>query len=143
MQAGGRKALGVFLALQFLSSVASSPLDCPDVPVISNGSYFILRDNSTGEGPIVRYDCEEGFFLKGDQDLTCVLKDGAFQWETRILRCAKRSWTAQTVGSLKNGYIEHDGCCAPGDVVEFFCDEDFELEGAASATSPRTNGVWE
>uniref|UniRef100_A0A0K8RLD1 Putative complement component 3d/epstein barr virus receptor 2 n=1 Tax=Ixodes ricinus TaxID=34613 RepID=A0A0K8RLD1_IXORI len=141
MQAGGRKALGVFLALQFLSSVASSPLDCPDVPVISNGSYYILRDNSPGEGPIVRYACEEGFFLTGDQDLTCVLKDGAFQWRPDPPMCQEKL-DCPNLGSLKNGYIEHDGCCAPGDAVEFFCDEDSSWR-RASATSPRTNGVWE
>lgn len=45
------------------------------------------------------------------------------------------------LGTLKHGYIEHDGCCAPGDVVEFFCDEDFELEGAANATC-QYNGFW-
>uniref|UniRef100_A0A0K8R4U3 Putative complement component 3d/epstein barr virus receptor 2 n=1 Tax=Ixodes ricinus TaxID=34613 RepID=A0A0K8R4U3_IXORI len=119
MQAGCRKVLGVFLALQFLSSVASSPLDCPDVPVISNGSYFLLRDSSPGEGPIVRYECDEGFFLKGDQDLTCVLKDGSLQWIPGPPMCQEKL-DCPHLGSLKNGYIEHDGCCAPGDVVEFF-----------------------
>ncbi|KAM7303822.1 complement factor B [Ixodes scapularis] len=140
MQAGCCKALGVFLALQFLSSAASSPLDCPDVPVISNGSYFVLRDSSTGEGPIVRYACEEGFFLEGDQDLTCVLKNGSFQWIPDPPMC-QEELDCPNLGTLKHGYIEHDGCCAPGDVVEFFCDEDFELEGAASATC-QYNGFW-
>uniref|UniRef100_A0A147BDR0 C3/C5 convertase n=1 Tax=Ixodes ricinus TaxID=34613 RepID=A0A147BDR0_IXORI len=140
MQAGVCKALGLFLALQFRSLVASFPLDCPDVPVIANGSYFILRDNSTGAGPIVRYACEEGFFLTGDQDLTCVRKDGSFQWRPGPPMC-QEMLDCPNLGSLKNGYIERDGCCAPGDVVEFSCDEDFELEGAASATC-QYNGVW-
>ncbi|NWV04606.1 CR1L protein, partial [Ptilonorhynchus violaceus] len=121
-------------ALPFCDKVCGPP------PPIASGQHSGRHDREFPYGAKVTYRCAEGLSLVGDESLYCVSDDGEnLTWsgpapECRVVRCPKPV--------VERGRVTPQRFTFPyGVLLQFSCDEGFELRGAAQSRC-LADGTW-
>lgn len=109
-------------------------MSCAEPLSIQNGNYYINTGVSDKPviGSTVNYSCDPGYEFTNDSNpiLTChFFSDGVndAQWKGAVPTCIEKE-SCPDPGVSVDGTREGD-CCFIGDVLEFSCNEDFELVG--------------
>ncbi|KAJ7417533.1 hypothetical protein WISP_63915 [Willisornis vidua] len=101
------------------------PIQCPRPKVILNGKYSFT---SFHYGQTVRYFCDRGFQLQGEETLRC-LETG--EWSTEVPSC--KAINCQPPQPIENGFVE-GADYSYGAMVIYSCVPGFQLSGLAMQT---------
>ncbi|XP_075397974.1 coagulation factor XIII B chain [Tenrec ecaudatus] len=111
-------------------------ITCEDPPLIENGAAS-LHAEVYHNGDKVIYRCENGYHMRGSNELTC--KQG--KW-TPLPECVENSKNCKPPPDLINGAVVDEllASYTPGSSVEYRCDEYYLLKG--SKMSHCEQGQW-
>ncbi|KAF4804058.1 Sushi, von Willebrand factor type A, EGF and pentraxin domain-containing protein 1 [Turdus rufiventris] len=101
------------------------PIQCPRPKKILNGKYSFT---SFHYGQTVRYFCDRGFQLQGEETLRC-LETG--EWSTEVPSC--KAINCQPPQPIENGFVE-GADYSYGAMVIYSCVPGFQLSGLAMQT---------
>uniref|UniRef100_A0A8C0BA79 Sushi, von Willebrand factor type A, EGF and pentraxin domain-containing protein 1 n=1 Tax=Buteo japonicus TaxID=224669 RepID=A0A8C0BA79_9AVES len=104
---------------------ACKPIQCPRPKKILNGKYSFTNFHY---GQTVRYSCDRGFQLQGEETLRC-LETG--EWSTEIPSC--KAINCQPPQPIENGFVE-GADYSYGAMVIYSCVPGFQLSGLAMQT---------
>ncbi|XP_058805446.1 sushi, von Willebrand factor type A, EGF and pentraxin domain-containing protein 1 isoform X1 [Phymastichus coffea] len=107
---------------------------CPEPPQITGG---IVAFGGKRAGSKATYSCEKGFVLFGDNVLTC---DIGGQWSGKTPQC--RYIDCGAPAQISHGTVKLvNATTTVGSLVEYTCQEDFWLDGAAKQECTK-DGNW-
>ncbi|NXV57103.1 SVEP1 protein, partial [Molothrus ater] len=101
------------------------PIQCPRPKKILNGKYSFTNFHY---GQTVRYFCDRGFQLQGEETLRC-LETG--EWSTEVPSC--KAINCQPPQPIENGFVE-GADYSYGAMVIYSCVPGFQLSGLAMQT---------
>ncbi|KAF2979409.1 hypothetical protein EK904_006478 [Melospiza melodia maxima] len=101
------------------------PIQCPRPKKILNGKYSFTNFHY---GQTVRYFCDRGFQLQGEETLRC-LETG--EWSTEVPSC--KAINCQPPQPIENGFVE-GADYSYGAMVIYSCVPGFQLSGLAMHT---------
>ncbi|OXB54309.1 hypothetical protein ASZ78_008305 [Callipepla squamata] len=101
------------------------PIECPQPRKILNGRYSFTNFHY---GQTVRYSCDRGFQLQGEEKLSC-LETG--EWSTDVPSC--KAINCQPPQPIENGFVE-GADYSYGAMVIYSCVPGFQLSGLAMQT---------
>uniref|UniRef100_H0YSS6 Sushi, von Willebrand factor type A, EGF and pentraxin domain-containing protein 1 n=1 Tax=Taeniopygia guttata TaxID=59729 RepID=H0YSS6_TAEGU len=101
------------------------PIQCPRPKKILNGKYSFTNFHY---GQTVRYFCDRGFQLQGEETLRC-LETG--EWSTEVPSC--KAINCQPPQPIENGFVE-GADYSYGAMVIYSCLPGFQLSGLAMQT---------
>uniref|UniRef100_A0A8V5H791 Uncharacterized protein n=1 Tax=Melopsittacus undulatus TaxID=13146 RepID=A0A8V5H791_MELUD len=101
------------------------PIQCPRPKKIPNGKYSVTNFHY---GQTVRYSCDRGFQLQGEETLKC-LETG--EWSTEVPSC--KPINCQPPQPIENGFVE-GADYSYGAMVIYSCVPGFQLSGLAMQT---------
>ncbi|PKU44337.1 von willebrand factor type egf and pentraxin domain-containing protein 1 [Limosa lapponica baueri] len=104
---------------------ACRPIQCPRPKKILNGKYSCTNFHY---GQTVRYFCDRGFQLQGEETLRC-LETG--EWSTEVPSC--KAINCQPPQPIENGFVE-GADYSYGAMVIYSCVPGFQLSGLAMQT---------
>lgn len=104
---------------------ACKPIQCPRPKKILNGKYSFTNCHY---GQTVRYSCDRGFQLQGEEILRC-LETG--EWSTEVPSC--KAINCQPPQPIENGFVE-GADYSYGAMVIYSCVPGFQLSGLAMQT---------
>uniref|UniRef100_A0A8V5H5I4 Uncharacterized protein n=1 Tax=Melopsittacus undulatus TaxID=13146 RepID=A0A8V5H5I4_MELUD len=104
---------------------ACKPIQCPRPKKIPNGKYSVTNFHY---GQTVRYSCDRGFQLQGEETLKC-LETG--EWSTEVPSC--KPINCQPPQPIENGFVE-GADYSYGAMVIYSCVPGFQLSGLAMQT---------
>ena len=105
---------------------------CPEPAPLENGN---IHGVDYSQGSRITYECNEGYILKGFSFRLCL---GTKQWTGFDPKCVKKKCSEPEL--LLNGYfIDNDWSYQ--DVVEYHCDQGYELKGVSVRRCLAT-GQW-
>ncbi|XP_037680746.1 complement receptor type 2 isoform X2 [Choloepus didactylus] len=104
------------------------PLECPPLPMISNGYHTGEDVGPIAPGSSVTYSCEPGYLLFGAKTISC-LSSGA--WSAVSPTCKEAR--CEPPGRFSNGQVERPSSLRVGVTVNFSCNEGFRLRGQPSS----------
>ncbi|KAF8767227.1 CUB and sushi domain-containing protein 3 [Argiope bruennichi] len=108
-------------------------MKCVDPPTVPKASYTLNSgpNNLLTIGTTATYTCDPGYELDNSSDsvLTCTLYSdiNAVQWKGATPRCIEKE-SCPDPGVSPDG-TKSGNCCFIGDVLEFSCNDEFELVG--------------
>ncbi|NWS88681.1 C4BPA protein, partial [Toxostoma redivivum] len=107
---------------------------------LENG-YFDPSDLSFGSK--LTFSCKEGYRLRGNEEITCVIKGGGVDWSGLLPYC--ENIPCEPPPKIANGgYEERDGYVYQSSVT-YRCQDPFSLIGPATiycTADANSNGVW-
>ncbi|GBO35315.1 CUB and sushi domain-containing protein 3, partial [Araneus ventricosus] len=108
-------------------------MKCADPPKVLNANYTLHSgaNNPLTIGTTVTYTCDPGYEFENSTDsvLTCTLYSDIndVQWKGATPRCIEKE-RCPDPGVSPDG-TKSGNCCFIGDILEFSCNDDFELVG--------------
>ena len=123
------------------------PLECPQLPNVTNGYFEWIKTNVYGQvanvfGDIVHVICDEGYEIEGDEVLRC---NSSGLWNASIPSC--EPLRCPTLDNITNGHYETYGIQRNnsdhsfGDRTWAVCDEGYEIEGSEILLC-NSSGLW-
>ncbi|XP_005375490.1 PREDICTED: complement receptor type 2 [Chinchilla lanigera] len=104
------------------------PLECPQLPQISNGYHTGKNIDHFAPGFSVAYGCKAGYLLQGQKTIKC-LSSG--NWNAAFPVCKEAR--CDPIGQFPNGQVTAPPSLQAGVTVNFSCNVGYRLQGYPSS----------